>query len=45
MNCVRGRMTLNQYGDNILSFNFPDAGIRHQIGLFVMSREGDVWQK
>lgn len=43
MNCVQGRMAFNQYGDNIILFNLSDASIRHQIGLFVMSRECDVW--
>lgn len=45
MNYVQGRMTFNQYDDNIILFNLSDGTITHQIKLFVMSEERDVWQK
>lgn len=38
-------MTFNQYDDNIILFNLSDGSIKPQIKLFVMSGEGDKWQK
>lgn len=45
MNYPRGRMTFNQYDDNIILFNLSDGSTKPQIKLFVMSGEGDKWQK
>jgi len=45
MSYVQGRMTSIQYDDNIILFNLSDGSIKHQIKLFVMSKERDVWQK
>lgn len=45
MNYIQGRMTFNQYDDNIILFNLSDGSIKHQIKLFVMSKERDVWQE
>lgn len=45
MNYPQRRMTFNQYDDNIIVFNLSSGSIRPQIKLFVMSGEGDKWQK
>lgn len=45
MNYSQGRMTSNQYDDNIILFNLSDGSIKHQIKLFIMSKEREAWQK
>lgn len=45
MSYSQGRMTPNQYDDNIILFNLSDGSIKHQIKLFIMSKECEAWRK
>lgn len=45
MSYSQGRMTSNQYDDNIILFNLSDGSIKHQIKLFIMSKECEARRK